>query len=452
MRRLASVALVSGAAALDNGVGRSPAMGWNSWNRYGCRVNEELIKQAADYLVDSGLHRLGYEYVNVDDCWQATRDSNGRIHENPLTFPSGMQSLADYVHAKGLKFGLYSSAGTFTCQGKPGGLGFEVQDAKIYADWGVDYFKYDNCNNEGMSDKRGTIERYGALRDALNATGRHINYAICNWGQANIWEYGNSLGNSWRTTGGIEDKWDSVMEIIHLNLFLGNYSEPGGFNDMDMLEVGNGGMTMEEYRSHFSIWAALKSPLLLGNSPTLPPNPSTFEIVSNPEVIAVHQDRLGVSAFHRAQLDDIMLWIGALKNGDRLLLVLNSGNTTNVDLDIALHAFVLKEEDSIVSHKWRVEVRDLWSRKTLGTFKGRIPVRDVPKHGVKMYRVSKKGADKTFPSLANAPPEFKDHPIKYAQDEPWLPWLFVFGSMAVGVAFALYRIHLQRREGYEQLA
>ncbi|KAJ3262756.1 hypothetical protein HDU77_011840 [Chytriomyces hyalinus] len=440
---------------LDNGIGATPAMGWNSWTSRGCRVSERDVRKAVEYLSESGLASLGYDHVVIDDCWQLTRDSNGQIHEDGRAFPSGMKALVRYVHSKGLKVGLYSSAGTFTCQGRPGSLSFETKDAKTYASWGVDYLKYDNCNNDGLSDRKGTIKRYGAMRDALNATGRHINYAISNWGQADIWEYGDTLGNSWRTSEDVEDSWQSVIDAIKVNALLSKLAKPGAFNDMDVLQVGNGGMTYEEYRTQFTLWAILKSPLFLSQKiqssfgDTI--NPGAYEILSNPDIIAINQDKLGMPAILRASLDSVLLWVGELNRGERILVVLNTGSRS-VDVDVSLSAFTVKEEDAIASQKWRVSVRDLWARKVIGTAKSKIKVAGVAPHSVKAYKVTLKGPDVVFPSLSTASP-FHDHPIQYSETGTvaLVMWSLFFSLIFIGVAWALYKLHLERRAGYEVL-
>jgi len=274
--------------SLDNGLGQTPPMGWNSWNHYGCNINEELIKKAADQLVSTGLAKKGYVYVNIDDCWQKTRDENGKIQADPDTFPSGMKALADYVHSLGLKFGLYSDAGFQTCAGRPGSLGYEEHDAQSYADWDVDYLKYDNCFEDGTSPK----VRYPKMRDALLKTGKRIFFSMCEWGVENPATWATTVGNSWRTTQDIVDSWESFVNILDQQHGLESYSGPGGWNDPDMLEVGNGGMTESEYQAHFALWALLKSPLLLGMDLTNM-SESTRRIIENDEIIAINQDPLG---------------------------------------------------------------------------------------------------------------------------------------------------------------
>ena len=274
---------------LDNSLGKTPQMGWNSWNKFGCNINEKLIKDTIDTLYDSGLIEAGYNYINLDDCWQIARDENGVIVPDPDRFPNGIKPLVDYAHSKGLKFGLYSDAGTNTCAGRPGSLGYEEIDAKTYSDWGVDYIKYDNCYNEGISSK----ERYPIMRDALKKVSHPIFYSICNWGEEDVATWASDVGNSWRTTGDIIDHWKSMIKIIEDNDKWYKYAGPGGWNDPDMLEVGNGGMTLEEYKTHFGLWAISKAPLLIGcdiNTMTK----EIYNILTNKEIIAVNQDPLGI--------------------------------------------------------------------------------------------------------------------------------------------------------------
>ena len=274
---------------LDNGLGLTPQMGWNTWNKFACNINETLIYQSIDALNKSGLIELGYNYMNLDDCWQISRDeeNNNTIVVDPH-FPNGLKPLIDYAHSKGLKFGLYSDAGYYTCQLRPGGYGYEEIDAKTYADWGVDYLKYDNCMNGGISSKI----RYPRMRDALLKQDRQIFYSICQWGQEDIPTWGKDVGNSWRTTQDIADTWKSMINIIDQNNKWYEYAGPGGWNDPDMLEVGNGGMTTTEYRTHFSLWAISKAPLLIGCDVTKM-SQDTWDILTNKEVIAVNQDKLG---------------------------------------------------------------------------------------------------------------------------------------------------------------
>jgi alpha-galactosidase len=273
---------------LDNGLGRTPQMGWNSWNRFGCNISEELIISTIDALNSSGLLEAGYKYINLDDCWQNSRDENGTILPDYNAFPNGIKPLVDYAHSKGLLFGLYSDAGTNTCAGRPGSLGYEEIDAKTYAEWEVDYLKYDNCYNEGKPSK----ERYPVMRDALNKTGRAIFYSLCQRGEEDVPTWGKDVGNSWRTTGDIGDNWNSMVSIIDTNDKSYQYGGPGGWNDPDMLEVGNGGMTLTEYKTHFGLWAISKAPLLIGCDITTM-GKDIKDILTNLEIIAINQDSLG---------------------------------------------------------------------------------------------------------------------------------------------------------------
>ena len=274
---------------LDNGLGRTPQMGWNTWNKFQCNINEELIRDSIDALNASGLIEAGYKYINLDDCWQKSRDENGKIIPDPDAFPNGIKPLVDYAHSKGLLFGLYSDAGLKTCTGRPGSLGYEEIGAKISAEWGVDYLKYDNCYNEGIR----SLDRYPKMRDELNKTGRPIFYSLCQWGEEDVPTWGKDVGNSWRTTGDISDNWKSMMKIIDVNDQSYQYAGPGGWNDPDMLEIGNGGMTLSEYKTHFSLWAISKAPLLIGCDVTTM-SQEIKDILTNPEVIAVNQDILGI--------------------------------------------------------------------------------------------------------------------------------------------------------------
>jgi alpha-galactosidase len=226
---------------------KTPPMGWNSWNKFGCNVSEKLIMQMADEMVSSGMQDAGYEYIVIDDCWQVDRDENGEIVVDKERFPHGIKYLADYIHSKGLKFGIYSCAGSKTCAGRPGGRGHEYQDARTYARWGVDYLKYDWCYTT-TQDARAS---YSTMRDALYAAGRPIVFSLCEWGTAKPWEWAKEVGHLWRTTGDIVDRWDAMIDIFEKQKDLARYAGPGYWNDPDMLEVGNGGMTTEEYRTHF---------------------------------------------------------------------------------------------------------------------------------------------------------------------------------------------------------
>ncbi|XAR71871.1 Alpha-galactosidase [Bertholletia excelsa] len=345
-----------GILQLNNGLGRTPQMGWNSWNFFACNINETVIKETADALVSTGLADLGYVYVNIDDCWSsAQRNLEGQLVPDPKTFPSGIKALADYVHEKGLKLGIYSDAGVFTCQVRPGSLYHESDDAVLFASWGVDYLKYDNCFNLGIKPE----ERYPPMQNALNATGRTIFYSICEWGVDDPALWAGNVGNSWRTTDDINDSWASMTTIADLNDKWAAYAGPGGWNDPDMLEVGNGGMTYQEYRAHFSIWALMKAPLLIGCD-VRNLTAETFEILSNKEVIAVNQDPLGIQGrkVHVSGTDDCQqVWAGPL-TGHRLVVGL--WNRCSQSTTITASWSVLGLESSI-----SVVVRDLWKHEEI---------------------------------------------------------------------------------------
>ncbi len=304
------------APTLDNGLARTPPMGWNSWNHFHCDVSAQLIKETADAVVASGMRDAGYRYVVIDDCWQVARDRTGRLVADSARFPGGIKPLADYVHAKGLRFGIYTDAGRRTCQGRPGTYGSEEIDARTFAEWGVDYVKEDWCNAEGLDPPT----QYATFRDALAKAGRPIVFSICEWGSNHPWEWGPRTGNLWRTTGDISDRWASMIAILDLSSQYALAARPGAWNDPDMLEVGNGGMTDDEYRAHFSLWAVMSAPLMAGNDVRAMP-PATREILGNKDVIAVDQDSLGVQGMLVQEPGiDLQVWskpLARVANGDR---------------------------------------------------------------------------------------------------------------------------------------
>ena len=312
--------------AATAGMAPTPPMGWNSWNKFGCQISEQLIREEADAMVASGMQAAGYRYLNIDDCWEAPqRDGNGNLTTDSTRFPSGMKALADYVHSKGLKIGIYSSAGTGTCQGRPASLDHEVADARTFAAWGIDYLKYDNCNNQ----KRPALARYRAMGDALAATGRPIVFSLCEWGSNRPWTWGRSVGgNLWRTTGDISDSWASMVRILDQQEGLERYSGPNAWNDPDMLEVGNGKMRYDEYVAHFSLWALLNAPLIAGND-LRTMSDSTKAILENPEVIAVDQDWGGKQGYKIHDDGDLEVWMKPMHSGDRAVVLLNRGETTS---------------------------------------------------------------------------------------------------------------------------
>jgi len=371
---------VSPGRALENGLALTPPMGWNSWNRFACNVNEDLVKSAADALVSSSMKDAGYQYVVIDDCWQLNRDAAGNIIADTKTFPSGIKALADYVHSKGLKFGIYSDAGTKTCAGRPGSRGHEYQDALQYAAWGVDYLKYDWCNT-GTENAQAA---YSTMRDALEAAGRPIVFSLCEWGSNKPWLWARDVGNLWRTTGDISDCWIckkdqlSWTQILDLQVGLETYASPGHWNDPDMLEVGNGGMTTAEYRSHFSLWCMLAAPLMAGND-LKNMSAEIKEILTNKEVIAIDQDPLGMEGRRVRKNGDSEVWGKQMKDGSRAVALLNRGAS---DADISL-----SWEDLGYPAHLAAAARDLWAKKDLGKFTGTFSAK-VLSHGVVMLRVT----------------------------------------------------------------
>ncbi|WP_189134308.1 NPCBM/NEW2 domain-containing protein [Wenjunlia tyrosinilytica] len=367
-------------------------MGFNNWNSTACRAefNESMVKGIADLFVSKGLKAAGYTYVNLDDCWAKTsRDSSGNLVPDPVRFPNGIKAVADYVHSKGLKFGIYTSAGTKTCNtaGFPGGLGHEQQDADTFASWGVDYLKYDNCNNQGVDAKT----RYRKMRDALKNTGRPIVYSICEWGQNKPWEWAQDTGNLWRTTGDISDNWSSMVDKVHKNQVLAQFAGPGAWNDPDMLEVGNGGMTDTEYRSHFSLWSVMAAPLLIG-SDLRKASTATFDILRNTDVIAVDQDPLGKQGTVISSSGGKAVYSKPLAGGDRAVVLFNE-STSAATISTTASAVGLPGGSSYT-------LRDLWTKSTRTTT-GTISA-SVPAHGVVMYRVSKTGGNTPPPSGTSA--------------------------------------------------
>lgn len=358
----------------------TPPMGWNSWNKFGCDINEDLIRQTADALASSGMRDAGYRYVNIDDCWMAReRDTGGRLQADPVRFPSGIKALADYVHAKGLKLGIYSSAGTHTCAGFPASLDHEDVDARTWADWGVDYLKYDNCFNEN----RPALDRYRAMGEALRKTGRDIVYSLCEWGQNKPWEgLGREVGGHlWRTTGDISDNWTSVMGILDQQVGLEQYAGPNGWNDPDMLEVGNGGMTDVEYRAHFALWAVLNAPLIAGND-VRSMDDATKRILLNRDLLDVDQDWSGAQGRKIRDDGDQEVWAKRMSDGSVAVVLLNRG-TGNAAVGATAAELGLP-----AARAYRV--KDLWSKEehaSAGTIRGAVPA-----HGAVAYRVWTGGA------------------------------------------------------------
>jgi alpha-galactosidase len=391
-RKLPSILLATALAALagapahalDNGLARTPPMGWNSWNAFHCDVSAKLVEATADAMVASGMQAAGYAYVNIDDCWLLRqRGPHGELVPDPAKFPQGIKAVADYVHRKGLKLGIYESAGTTTCAGYPGSLGHERQDARQFAQWGVDYLKYDNCG-----DHRGETypQRYAAMRDALAAAGRPIVYSLCEWGNESPWHWAAAVGNLWRTTQDITPRWHTdqpanhypqgILDILDQQAALSRASRPGAWNDPDMLEVGNGYLNDDENRAHFSLWALLNAPLIAGND-LRSMSKEVRAVLTNREVIAVDQDWGGRQGYRVQRDGDADVWAKPMSDGSVAVILLNRGRGPR-HIATRAAAVGLKAASSYT-------VRDLWQHRD-ATSHGSIEA-DVPTHAVAMFRV-----------------------------------------------------------------
>ncbi len=364
----------------------TPPMGWNSWNCFGPDINEKKVMEIADYMVKTGMRDAGYIYLVIDDGWQEGRDANGNIIVNKKKFPNGMKKVVDYVHSKGLKFGIYSDAGRKTCQGLPGSRGYEFQDARTYARWGVDYLKYDWCYH----GKQNSEASYKLMRDALYKAGRPIVFSICEWGTTKPWEWAKEIGHLWRTTEDIQDCWDCVNEwgglgwtlILDKQVGLEAYSGPGHWNDPDMLEVGNGGMTTEEYRAHFSMWCMLSAPLMAGND-IRKMTPEIKEILLNKEAIALDQDPLGKQAIRLVDTGDYEIWGKELSKGELAVALLNRGDSpVRAKINWKWILKKLKREGHIY------KIRDIWLHKFVGRT-DKIFEKKVKPHNVIVLRLMK---------------------------------------------------------------
>lgn len=352
---------------------QTPPMGWNSWNKFGCGVSEQLIRETADAMVSTGMKAAGYQYVNIDDCWQISRDPQGNIVVDSTKFPSGIKALADYVHSKGLKLGLYTDAGRLTCEKRPGSYNHELQDARAYAAWGVDYVKVDWCASEGLDPK----VQYAKFRDALAQAGRPIVFSICNWGVDAPWTWGPATGNLWRTTGDISDKYDRMSVIGFSQNGLEKFAGPGHWNDPDMLEVGNGGMSHDEYQTHMALWALLAAPLLAGND-LRSMTDETRQMLTNAEVIAVDQDPKGVQGRRLWDEGPLEIWAKPLSDQSHAVGLFNRGESAmNITLDLKM-----------LGVSGPVKLRDLWRHTDLGEARDSYTA-SVPKHGVVFLKVSK---------------------------------------------------------------
>jgi len=358
----------------DDGLAATPPMGWNSWNRFGTKVDEALVRETAEAIVATGMREAGYRYVVIDDGWEAgERDAHGDLVADPAKFPHGIRAVADHVHALDLRFGIYTDAGTNTCQGLPASLGYEFRDARRFAEWGVDYVKVDWCHTNGL----GPRALYAKWALAIAAAERPIVLSICEWGRSRPWEWAPSVGHLWRTCWDIQDTWASLTGVLDRQAGLYSYAGPSHWNDPDMLEVGNGGMTDVEYRTHFSLWAILAAPLIAGND-LRTMTPAIHDILTNKEVIAVDQDALGREGERVTNNGDAEVWAKQLKDGSRAVVLLNRGSA---EQEISVNWTDLGYPAS-----FNASVRDLWEHKDLGKFSGRFSAR-VLSHGVAMISV-----------------------------------------------------------------
>lgn len=375
-------AMLCGCLAAGAQVAQTPPMGWNSWNHFRRNIDDKTVREQADAMVASGMRDAGYVYINIDDTWEGERDAQGFIQPNSK-FPD-MKALADYVHSKGLKLGIYSSPGPKTCAGYEGSLGHEQQDADTYAKWGIDYLKYDLCGLRTQMKAAPTpeaahqimIDAYTKMHNALEKTGRPIVFSLCQYGNDAVWRWGRDVGgNLWRTTGDISDHYARMSEIGFGQAGLARFAGPGHWNDPDMLEVGNGGMKPNEYRTHMSLWAILAAPLLAGNDLTTM-TPETVALLTNREVIAIDQDKLGKQGDRVYAEGPIEVWAKPLADGSKAVGIFNRhpGPMTAT----------LNFND--VGFSGPVHVRDIWAAKDLGEMEDPYTV-TVPGHGVVLLRV-----------------------------------------------------------------
>ena len=379
---------LTAAAQAQSQVALTPPMGWNSWNYFAEKVTDKDIRDSADQIVANGMKDAGYIYVNIDDTWEGERDANGVLHTNSK-FPD-MKALADYVHSKGLKIGIYSGPGTKTCGGFAASLGHEEQDAKMYADWGIDYLKYDLCSfmpdvmeKQAPSDKaaqmRLMVAAYDKMAKALKATGRPIVFSLCQYGWDAPWEWAPAMGgNLWRTTDDINPTWDRIYAILEQQDSLAKYAGPGHWNDPDMLEVGNGKLTIEENRAHFALWAILAAPLLAGND--LPHmTPEVNAILTNRDVIAVNQDKLGKQGTRAYSDGEVEVWTRHLSGGAVAVAVLAAG-----DSRYSTHPFHL--DLARLGLHGPQEAKDLWTGKMV-TLSDHMPI-EITTHDALIYRIA----------------------------------------------------------------
>ena len=391
---------VIGRAQTRESLSLTPQMGWSSWNNFQGNINEEIIKSIADAMVASGLKDAGYTYINIDDCWHGKRDADGFIQADPKHFPHGIKALADYVHSRGLKLGIYSDAGSETCAGRPGSLGHEYQDALQYARWEVDYLKYDWCNTTNVNAQGA----YQLMRDALQATGRPIFFSMCEWGDNHPWRWAKGIGDSWRIGPDIWCSFDStrvfptyiqcsVIDCINRNDSLRSYAGPGHWNDPDMLEVGNG-LSVNQDRAHFTMWCMMASPLILGND-VRNMSDETKAILTNRDLIAIDQDKLGVQGLRFLIREGLEYWFKPLSNGDWAMTIFNP---TRQSLSCSLNWQDFNLTDKEVSKRSTAfdqhvyKIKNLWTGRMEGktTLKSKIERKvSVPAQDVITYRLIK---------------------------------------------------------------
>lgn len=362
----------------------TPPMGWNSWNAFGLEINSKIVLAVADSMVSKGLAAAGYEYIVIDDGWQIDRDKNGKIIVDSSRFPEGIKYLADYVHSKGLKFGIYTCCGTKTCGGRPGSYGFEAIDAKTYAEWGVDFIKEDWCNTNGLDSRT----QYKIMSEAIKASGRKMILSLCEWGSTKPWEWAEGIGAMWRTTGDIQDCFDCKRDwggmgwihILDLNAPLAPYAGPGHWNDPDMLEVGNKGLTITESRAHFAMWCMMAAPLIAGNNISTM-NDTIREILTAPELIAVNQDPLGVQGTRIRNDNGLQVWKKPLSDGSIAVALLNL-SPNPAEMSVSLEEAGLKNGVNSM-------VRNLWDRNDLDSVTTGFKTK-VASHGVVVVKITQK--------------------------------------------------------------
>lgn len=407
----ASTLLLASVLAYDNGIGLKPQMGWNSWNKYGCNITESIMISTAEKIKELGLQDYGYEYIVMDDCYQL-HERNSTTHKivaDPKKFPNGIRHLSDKIHELGFKFGMYSSAGKYTCGGYPGSLHYEEIDADTYVnDWNIDFLKYDNCYNEGNSGTpKLSYDRYNVMSQALNDTGKPVFYSLCQWGEDQVWNWGSTLANSWRISGDIYDLFDryddrcpcetyeciglqgfmcSMTNILEKAIPLGQKAGPtNGWNDMDSLEIGNGGMTTDEYRAHFTLWAILKSPLVLGNDVSNMTS-DDFEIITNKAIIDINQDNSSPGyRIWKQEVDggDLHLFTNVLSDNSYVVTLFNSGSESEEDVEMDFADIFINIDDAATK---TYNFKELWTNETTtasGSFNATID-----SHSIKIWKLT----------------------------------------------------------------